>query len=146
MSLSFDDVRVGDQLPTVEYPLTVYRLVMAAGSNRDFNSIHHNTEYARSTGADEMYANTSFLLSAWERLVRDWMGQSGRIRSITGFRMRSFNYAGETLRVLGEVVAAELDGDLGLVDVQVRCENARGVSVGPGIVQIALPLAKEASR
>lgn len=146
MSLSFDDVRVGDQLPTVEYPLTVYRLVMAAGSNRDFNSIHHNTEYARATGADEMYANTSFLLGAWERLVRDWMGASGSIRSITGFRMRSFNYVGDTLRVLGEVVAVDRGDDVVLVDVQVRCENERGVSVGPGIVRVALPRTKEVAR
>lgn len=146
MSLAFHDISVGDQLPAVEYPLTVYRLVMAAGSNRDFNSIHHNTDYARSTGADEMYANTSFLLSTWERLVRDWMGPAGRIRSIAGFRMRSFNYAGDTLRVLGEVVAVERDGDEGIVDIRVRCENDRGVSVGPGIVRIALPLAKEAVR
>lgn len=146
MSLSFEDVRVGDRLPTVEYPLTVYRLVMAAGSNRDFNSIHHNTEYARSTGAEEMYANTSFLLSAWERLVRDWMGTAGRIRSITGFRMRSFNHVGDTLRVLGDVVAVDRDGEVGLVDVQVRCENSRGVSVGPGIVRISLPLDQEETR
>lgn len=145
MTLTFDEVQVGDQLPTVEYPLTVYRLVMAAGSNRDFNSIHHNTEYARSTGADEMYANTSFLLSAWERLVRDWMGADGSIRSIKGFRMRSFNYVGDTLRVLGDVVAVSRESDIGLVDVRVRCENSRGVSVGPGIVQVALPLAKEDS-
>lgn len=141
MSLTFEEVQVGDVLPTVEYPLNVYRLVMAAGSNRDFNSIHHNSEYAQGTGAAEMYANTSFLLTSWERLVRDWMGVRGRIRSIAGFRMRSFNYVGDTMRVLGEVVAAEVVDGEGVVDVQVRCENSQGVSVGPGIVKVVLPLA-----
>lgn len=140
----FEDVVVGEVLPEVVYPLTVYRLVMAAGSNRDFNSIHHNSEYARSTGAAEMYANTSFLLSSWERAVRDWAGLAGRIRAIRGFRMRSFNHAGDTMRVLGEVAATRVehgaDGPVGVVEVTIRCESPAGVSVGPGTVEVLLPL------
>jgi len=135
----FEDVTVGEQLPTVALPLTVYRLVMAAGSNRDFNSIHHNTEYARSTGAEEMYANTSFLMSAWERCVRDWMGLTGRLRAIRGFRMRRFNYVGDTLRVLGEVTATRVEDGVGIVEIAIRGENSQGVSVGPGVVVVELP-------
>lgn len=136
---AFEDVRAGDRLPTASYPLTVYRLVMAAGSNRDFNSIHHNSDYARSTGAQEMYANTGFLMGTWERCVRDWMGTGGRIRAIRGFRMRSFNYVGDTMRVLAEVQDARLDGEQGVVCVAIRCENSAGVSVGPGVVEVVLP-------
>ncbi|KAB2812155.1 hypothetical protein ACIRN4_26040 [Pimelobacter simplex] len=143
------DVTVGEQLPEVAIPLTVYRLVMAAGSNRDFNSIHHNSAYAQRTGADEMYANTSFLMSSWERLVRDWCGPAGRIRAIRGFRMRSFNYAGTTMRVLGEVTAARVDetaaGPVGVVEIAVRCEGPSGVTVGPGTVEVLLPLSGEES-
>lgn len=141
----FEDVAVGEHLPEVALPLTVYRLVMAAGSNRDFNSIHHNSEYARQTGADEMYANTSFLMSSWERLVRDWCGATGRIRAIRGFRMRAFNYVGTTMRVLGEVTATRVengtDGAVGIAEVAVRCEGPKGVTVGPGTVEVQLPLA-----
>lgn len=143
----FEDVAVGEQLPEVSIPLTVYRLVMAAGSNRDFNSIHHNTEYAQGTGAQEMYANTSFLMSSWERVVRDWCGQTGRIRAIRGFRMRSFNYVGTTMRVLAEVTAARALDDpgaaVGVVEVAVRCEGPDGVTVGPGTVEVELPLSQE---
>ena len=136
---AFEDVTVGEQLPEVRYPLTVYRLVMAAGSNRDFNSIHHNSEYARGTGADEMYANTSFLMSAWERAVRDWMGLEGRIRAIRGFRMRAFNYVGDTMRVVAEVVDATVEDGQGVVRIGIRCESSAGVTVGPGTVEVVLP-------
>lgn len=132
-----EDVTAGEQLPEVHLPLTVYRLVMAAGSNRDFNSIHHNSEYARNTGAQEMYANTSFLMSSWERCVRDWMGPAGRITAIRGFRMRSFNYAGDTLRVLAQV--EQVDPLTGRAQIAIRCENSSGVSVGPGSVEVELP-------
>ncbi|MBE1536961.1 hotdog family protein [Actinomadura algeriensis] len=135
----FEDVRVGEELPVVDYPLTVYRLVMAAGANRDFNSIHHNTEYARKTGAPEMYANTQFLLTAWERCVRDWTGPAGAIRAIRGFRMRSFNTVGDTMRVRAEVKDARVEDGRGVVEITIRCENAAGVSVGPGTVVVVLP-------
>ncbi|GAA3983365.1 acyl dehydratase [Thermobifida alba] len=135
----FEDVAVGEELPSVAYPLNVYRLVMAAGSNRDFNSIHHNTEYARRTGAKEMYANTSFLLSTWERCVRDWIGPAGTIRSIRGFRMRSFNYVGDTLRVHASVADARVEDGAGVVEIAIRGENSSGVSVGPGTVEVTLP-------
>jgi acyl dehydratase len=130
-----EDVEVGEELPSVAYPLTVYRLVMAAGANRDLNSIHHNTSYARATGAPEMYANTSFLLSSWERCVRDWAGLGAELRNIKGFRMRSFNTVGDTMWVHASVASVADD----VVTVAIRCENSKGVTVGPGTVDVALP-------
>ncbi len=135
----FEQVRVGDALDPVDFPLTVYRLVMEAGACRDFNSIHHNSEYAISTGAPEMYAATSFLLGTWERAVREFIGLEGTIRSIRGFRMKKFNPVGTTTVVRGEVVnKAEGDG-AGVVELSVWCENGGDVTVGPGLVTVTLP-------
>lgn len=138
----FEDVEVGEELPSVAYPITVYRLVMAAGANRDFNSIHHNTAYAQRTGAPEMYANTSFLLTSWERCVRDWAGPAAVLRGLRGFRMRAFNVVGDTMWVHATVAAkSEVDGT---VEVSVRCENSTGVTVGPGTVELSLPRREQA--
>lgn len=136
-----EDVEVGERLPSVAYPLTVYRLVMAAGANRDFNSIHHNAEYARRTGAPDLYANTSFLLSSWERCVRDWAGPGAEFRAIKGFRMRSFNTVGDTMLVHAQV--ASVSRSDGSVTVAIRCENSNGVTVGPGTVEVTLPRREE---
>jgi acyl dehydratase len=135
----FEDVAVGDELEPVDFPLSVYRLVMAAGSNRDFNSIHHNTEYARTTGAPEMYANTLFLLGMWERAVRDYIGLAGTVVSIKGFRMGRFNTVGDTTRVQGRVVSTRIDDSAGLVELELRSANSLGVTVGPGQVVVTLP-------
>ncbi len=45
---TYEEISVGDELGPVEFPLPIYRLVVAAGGNRDFNSIHHNRSYATS--------------------------------------------------------------------------------------------------
>lgn len=135
-----DELQVGDEMDPVEFPLTVYRLVMEAGACRDFNSIHHNSEYAKSTGAPEMYAATSFLLGAWERTVREYIGPAGTIRSIRGFRMKKFNPVGTTMVVRGQVVGlAPDDSGAGVAEVSVWCENGGDVTVGPGTVTVTLP-------
>lgn len=134
-------MKVGDEITPVEFPLTVYRLVMEAGACRDFNSIHHNSEYARSTGAPEMYAATSFLLGTWERAVRDHIGPAGTIRAIRGFRMRKFNPVGTTIVVRGVVLAIEEDRQAGVdvVELKVWSENGGVVTVGPGTVVATVP-------
>ena len=57
----WDDVVEGDQLRGLSFPLTIHRLVVHAGANKDFSAIHHNTEFARHTGASDMYANNVFI-------------------------------------------------------------------------------------
>ena len=140
-SRSVDAVSVGEELPAVGFPLTVYRLVMEAGANRDFNSIHHNSEYARATGAPDMYANTLFLMGMWERCVRDWAGPGATILSLKGFRMRRFNVVGSTTTVAGTVT--RVDTDSGEVGIRMACEDADGVTVGPSEMVVRLPASTE---
>lgn len=136
----WDDTVEGEELPSVAFPLTVYRLVMTAGANRDFNAIHHNSEYARRTGAPEMYANTLFLQGMWERAVREYIGLAGTLRHIRGFRMGSFNTVGDTVVVKGNVTRKYREGPVGLVELKVWSQNRHGISVGPGTVLVTLPL------
>jgi acyl dehydratase len=135
----WEDLVPGQALPTVAFPLSVYRLVMAAGATRDFNSIHHNTEWAQASGAPEMYANVVFLQGMWERCVRQFIGLGGQIKRISGFRMSSFNVAGDTVTVGGQVARTWTEDGTGLAELQVWSRNRAGISVGPGTVTVSLP-------
>jgi acyl dehydratase len=136
----WDDVEEGADVPPVAFPLSVYRLVVEAGANRDFNSIHHNSEYARASGAPEMYANTGFLLGMWERTVREFIGLGGSIRRIAGFRMRRFNTVGRTVVVRGRVKSKRREAGDALLELEVWSELAGETTVGPGIVTVTLPV------
>ena len=138
----WDDVAEGDDVPSVEFPLTVYRLVVEAGANRDFNAIHHNSEVARASGAPEMYANTGFLLGMWERALREFIGLDGTIRRIAGFRMKRFNTVGQTVTVRGRVTRKWRENDDALLEVEMWSELGDDVTVGPGTVTVALPAGK----
>jgi acyl dehydratase len=137
---TFGEVAVGDQVDPVDFALPLYRLVVAAGGNRDFNSIHHNRSYAKATGAPDAYASTFFLMGTWERVVRDWIGDAGTIRSISGFRMRKFNLVGSVMTVSGVVTGTELDGDSGVVTLELASRVGEDVTVGPGQVVVTLPV------
>lgn len=136
----WEDVTEGEALESIAFPLTVYRLVMAAGANRDFNAIHHNGDYARSTGAPDMYANNFLLQGMWERTLRGYIGLAGVIRRLSGFRMRSFNTVGDTVVVKGRVARKWLEDGTGFVEFELWSENSKGVSVGPGSMVATLPL------
>jgi acyl dehydratase len=103
------------------------------------NAIHHNSEFAKASGAPEMYANNMFLQGMWERCVREYIGLAGVIRKLSGFRMKTFNVAGDTVVVKGHVVRKWEEGTDGYIEFEIRSENARGVSVGPGRVVATLP-------
>ncbi|HEX8601927.1 MAG TPA: hypothetical protein VF774_04735 [Pseudoduganella sp.] len=137
----WQDFAVGEDMAPQHFPLSVARLVLAVGANRDFNAIHYNTEEAQASGAPEMYANNFFLQGMWEKAVRAHIGLAGRIHRLSGFQMKSFNTAGDTVVVRGRVLRTWVDGERGMLEFDIWSENVHGVSVGPGRVLASLPLA-----
>jgi acyl dehydratase len=145
---TWEQIAVGDELTSASYPLSIYRLVVAAGGNRDFNSIHHNRDYARSSGAPDSYASTFFLMGTWERVVRDFIGSAGTIRSIENFRMRKFNLVGSVMEVTGRVLDKSIESDggpAGIVGLEILCRVGDEITVGPGRVVVTLPRAGESA-
>ena len=85
-----------------------------------------------------MYANTSFLMGAWERCVRDWIGL-GADPGDPGFPDAVVQHVGDTMCVHAVQVASVRRTSV--VTVAIRCENSAGVTVGPGTVEVCACLA-----
>lgn len=135
----WDDVNVGDPIEPLSINLTIARLVVEAGGNRDFNQIHHNSPVSKATGAPEMYANNVFIQSWWERAVREYIGLDGRFKKTGPFRMRVFNAVGECAVTSGQVTRKWQEGSEHLVEIDVKTETSQGITVGPGPVVASLP-------
>jgi acyl dehydratase len=144
--LRLGDVVVGEALPQSALPLTLQRLVMEAGVNRDFTPTHHDTEMALASGAPGPYLNTPVIMALLEAGIRDWMGAEGRLLELD-FRMLRFNVVGSVVRFGGEVVALHdldpvEDGNLdprlwGKVEVGCWISNGEEPTV-VGSAQVAL--------
>ena len=138
-SIFWEDLRSGSCLPDIVVPMTASRLVIAAGSNRDFNGIHVNREMAEAAGAPDVFANNHLLQGFWERAVRSAVGSSAVILALRSFRMVRLNIVGSTLVVSSRVGRLWPDPDGGFVELRVECSMNGQVTVGPGRVLAALP-------
>jgi hypothetical protein len=125
--IKLSDISAGDELPPVTIPITLQRLVMEAGANRDLSLIHHDTGVARATGAPDAFANTYFLMGMFERLMRDWAGPTARVRKLGPLRMMVFNAVGDTVSFKGLVKS--IDAAAGTVSLHMWVESDRGKTV-----------------
>ena len=134
--ITLDDVVVGTEIPVISMPITLQRLVMEAGSNRDLSLIHHNREVAQSTGAADAYMNTFFIIGLFERMLREWIGLRGSLKKIGSLQMKSFNVAGDVVYCKGKVTGKQEDG---MVNLDIWMENEGKITV-TAVAVVILPL------
>ncbi|MEW6472100.1 MAG: acyl dehydratase [Actinomycetota bacterium] len=135
--MAFDEVKEGVELPEFSVPLTVQRLVMEAAANRDFTPIHHDRELTRATGAPDPYANTMLIQAVFEATLREWMGLTGKLRTLK-FTMRGFAAAGAILSGHGRVTAMRAEQGGGFVDLDIWT-NSGGTPTATGTATVWLP-------
>lgn len=126
-TVSIAAVQAGDELSSISIPITLQRLVMEAGANRDLSLIHHDTRVAQATGAPDAFANTYFLMGMFERLMRQWAGPKARIRKIGPLRMMIFNAVGDTVQFKG--VVESVDKEVATVSLDMWVQSDRGKTV-----------------
>jgi acyl dehydratase len=137
----FVAVAVGDELPSLELPITRTLIVAGALASRDYQDVHHDQELARQRGSKDIFMNILTTNGLVGRYVTDWSGPRSRLTAVD-IRLGAPNYPGSVMTLTGSVTekgpVAE-DGASGLVTVSVRGANALGDHV-TGTVQVALPM------
>jgi len=126
-------ITVGQEVVPFAVTLTLQRLVMEAGANRDFAPIHFDLDAARESGAPGPYANTTFIETLFEAALRTWAGLSAQILMIE-FSMKSFNCVGDAISARGAVSVVRGT----TVDVNLWIEGPRGRTV-TGCATVAFP-------
>ncbi|HEY1510946.1 MAG TPA: hypothetical protein VGF93_18195 [Solirubrobacteraceae bacterium] len=126
-----ESIVVGEQLPPFSVLLTLQRLVMEAAANRDFAPIHYDIDAARDSGAPEVYANTTFIETLFEALIRSWAGLGARIRVIE-FSMNAFNCVGDEVAAGGEVSDVRDEPAGRVAELRTWVDGPRGRTVTGG--------------
>ena len=132
-TLRYDDVDVGDELPSLDVPLTRTLIVATAIASRDYQEVHHDPELARERGSKDIFMNILSTNGFVGRFITDWAGPDAVLKKVA-IRLGAPNYPGDTMRITGSVV--KKDG--GMVEVAVRGANALGDHV-TGTVAVSLP-------
>lgn len=107
--LLFDQVSVGDELPTLGVDVTPTTVVLGAIASRDWRPMHHDYKFATErNGVADIFLNTPNQAAWFERYVTDWTGPHGRIGRMT-FRMRTSVFPGDHMVFSATVTGTSTD-------------------------------------
>ena len=131
-TLRYDDVQVGDELPTLVIPLTRTLIVATAIASRDYQDVHHDPGLAQERGSPDIFMNILSTNGFVGRFITDWAGPDAILKSVN-IRLGAPNHPGDTMTMTGRVTKK----DDGLVEVAVRGANGLGDHVS-GTVTVEL--------
>lgn len=118
----WDDVHEGDQLAPLSFPVTMRALMIDVAGTRDLYPIHHDRDFAKASGARDIFVNTMFYEGLFGRLATDWAGPEAFLRKLR-FSMNGPNCLGDTITSRGWVVAKREEDGAKLLDLEIHLDN-----------------------
>jgi acyl dehydratase len=133
----YEDVKVGEALPLLDFPITIKTLVLAVCGTRDLMPYHHNPAYSKSVGNRDMFVNTMFEQALFARFVTDWSGPESDFRE-TSLQMIGQLCPGDVARVEGAVASASRESGECRVRIDMTASNHLGLAARASAT-IAMP-------
>ena len=139
MTVSYDSVAKGTELPARSYQVTRADLVRYAGASGDFNIIHWNERVARSVGLPNVIAHGMFTMAEAGRFVTEWAGDPGAVTNF-GVRFSAMvpvpdDDAGAVIEISGKILE-KLDGNQVTVDIVARAGDTKVLSRARATVRL----------
>jgi acyl dehydratase len=118
------DAEAGQVLPSLALPLTLKRCIKWVGASRDFFEAHLDGDYARRTGARDLYVGIHFFYALVGRAITDWTGPAGFVERME-FTHWGRCFPGETASVTGRVAAVRR-AERTVLDLEIAAGCERG--------------------
>ncbi len=125
MTLSYDNISVGQTLPELKLPpIDRTTLALFAGASGDHNPIHIDIDFARKAGMPDVFAHGMLSMAWLGRLLTNWAPQT-QLREING-RFAGITHLGHSITCSGRVLEKfEKNGER-LVKVEIQTANQYG--------------------
>ena len=134
MTVTYDSVGKGTELPARSYRVTRLDLVKYAGASGDFNVIHWSDRAARAVGLPSVIAHGMYTMAQAGKFVAEWAGDPG---AVTDFGVNfsamvpvpddtplSGDAGGATIEISGKVLDKLGDNKV-TVDIVARADGAK---------------------
>ncbi len=106
-------VKAGEAIPALEFgPITRHTLALYCGGSGDHNPIHVDSDFAKASGYDDVFAHGMLSMAIQGRQLTDWTEQA----NISSFSVRFSNIT----QVLDEITACATVKEISTVDDQQR--------------------------
>ena len=134
----FEDVVVGQAIPSVRKNCSTQQLVMWAAASGDFHQIHFDIEFARQAGLQDIIVHGELKHAFLGQLLHDWVAPAGRIEMF-GCQYRGMDYPDQDITCGGVVTKKYVEDNRNVVELDVWTENPNGQKTTPGTARVVLP-------
>ncbi|MGM9948958.1 MAG: hypothetical protein ACI33P_02475 [Lysinibacillus sp.] len=136
--VTWDEVEVGEGLPTVSRDITPALVVVGAiSATHDYENVHHDYFAAKAAGADNVFMNILTTNGLIGKYVTDWTGPEGELKKIQ-LKLAVPNYPGDKMTFNGQISKKYEENGEYLVEVDFYGQNSIGYhALGKAVV--ALP-------
>ncbi len=123
--ISFDSIKVGDKVPSVEkQPITRTTLALFGGASGDHNPIHIDIDFARKSGMDDVFAHGMLSMAYLGQVLTNWVPESA-IRSY-GVRFGAITHLQDEIVCRAEVIEKFEEAGEKRIRLQLRAANKQG--------------------
>jgi acyl dehydratase len=133
----YEDVEVGQDIPSLIKHPTSRQLVMWAGATEDFYELHYDKDWADSRNM-RIIIHGRLKAAFMGQLMTDWIGDEGELKKIT-VSYRGLDSPGDDLTCKGKVTGKRTEGDRHLVECEIWTENPKGEKTTQGAAVVDLP-------
>ena len=123
MTVAFDDVKVGDEIPVLSKVVKREDVKAYADASGDQNPLHQDDNFARSVGFPGIIAHGMFTMAHLASAITSWAGDPAALKRIT-VQFRAVVYMDETIEAGGTIVELDPTTRRAILDVWVRLERA----------------------
>ncbi len=135
----FEDVNVGDEIPTWSRQTNFMNWNRYAAVNDEFVTFHMDDEAGRLAKNEQgAFGMGNLRYNYLLNMLRDWIGDEAEIREV-GCQYRSINQKNDVLTCVGKITDKKIENGEHLVRLDVNVENQNGEATCPGHAVVVLP-------
>jgi len=123
MTVRFDDVKVGDEIPVLAKVVKREDVKAYADASGDQNPLHQDDNFARSVGFPGIIAHGMFTMAHLTTCLTTWLGDPDALKRIK-VQFRAVVYMDETIEAGGTIASLDPGTRRATLDVWVRLERA----------------------
>ena len=134
---------VGDRLPILSRMVTQAQVDLYANAAKDFNPVHLNEEFARTTQFGRRIAHGMLTLAFVSEMLETAFPSTFAAGGELDVRFKAPVYPGETVETWGEVISVTPAGQGNLARCKAGCKKQDGTEVVTGHATVPLPLSPD---
>jgi acyl dehydratase len=134
----YEDINVGDEIPTLQKNPTTQQLVKYAGASGDYYQIHYDKSFALENNLPDVILHGALKNAFLGQLMTDFMGLAGELKKLT-VQYRAMDIPGTPIFAKGTVTKKYVENGKNILECDIRLETHEGKVTTPGKAKISLP-------